>query len=108
VILLATAIDLLARSGGFADFAQVLWIEAILLPLTGLALNLVFRNRASPPGLARGLQVVVVWAFFLAGLRAGIWAAGFPVGAANLVIFLVALLAWLGLRVWRRRSVRAG
>lgn len=107
MILSATAIDLLARFGGFTNFTQVLWIEAALLPLTGFALHLVFRRNASPPGFKRGVQVVVAWAFFLAGLRAGIWAAGFPVGAANAVIFLVALLAWLGTRIRKRRRVKA-
>lgn len=107
VILSATAIDLLARFGGFTNFTQVLWIEAALLPLTGFALHLVFRRNASPPGSKRGVQVVVVWAFFLAGLRSGIWATGFPVGAANVVIFLVALLAWFGFRIMRRRRVKA-
>lgn len=107
VILIATAIDLLARFGGFASFTQVLWIEAVLLPLTGSALHLVFRHHASPPGFKRRLQVVAVWAFFLGGLRAGVWAAGFPVGAANVLIFLVALLSWLGFRIMKRRKGRA-
>lgn len=108
VILTATAVDLLVRFGGFADFTQVLWIEAILFPLTGFALYLVFRANEEPSGFKRRLQVAAVWVFFLAGLRSGIWAAGFPVGAANLVIFLVALLAWVGLRVGKRRRGRAG
>lgn len=108
VILTATAIDLLARFGGFANFTQVLWIEAVLLPLTGFALHLVFRGNASTPGFKRGIQVSLVWGFFLAGLRSGIWAAGFTVGAANVVIFLVALFAWLGFWILKRRRLGAG
>lgn len=104
VILVATAMDLLVRFGGFADFTQILWVEAFLLPLTGLALVLVFRLHPTPYGFKRGLQVVLVWALLLAGLRAGIWAAGFTVGAANLIIFLAAVGAWLGFRFGKRRG----
>jgi hypothetical protein len=107
VMLAAAAIDLLVRFSGLASFNHVLWVEALLFPLTGLALHLVFRSRPRLSGLKRGLQVVLIWAFLLAGLRSGIWAAGFGVGAANLVIFLVALLAWLGFRIVQRRRRRS-
>jgi hypothetical protein len=103
VILIAMAIDLLVRFGGSADFTRVLWAEAFLFPLTGLALHLVFRSHPRPSALRRTLQGVLVWAFLLAGLRAGIWAAGSSVALANLVVFLVALFAWLGSRFARRR-----
>jgi hypothetical protein len=103
VVLLATTIDLLVRFGGPADFTRVLWAEAFLFPLTGLALHLVFRSHPRPSALRRALQGVLLWAFLLAGLRAGIWAAGSSVGLANLVVFLVALFVWLGFRFARRR-----
>jgi len=103
-ILAATAIDLLVRFWGSANFNWVLWVEAILFPATGVVLLLLLRSNPRLPGFKRGLQVVLVWAFILAGLRSGIWAAGFPVGAANLLIFLVALLSWLGFRISKNRK----
>ncbi len=108
VILIATAIDLVVRFGGLGDFALVLWVESLLLPLTGLALYLVFRTHPKPSGFKRGLQVVLVWAFILAGARAGIRAAGFDVGIANLVIFLMAVLAALLFWITKRRKAKAG
>lgn len=104
VILLATAVDLLVRFGGFADFRQVLWVETLLFPLTGLVLHRVFHFDPNRSGFRRGLQTALVWAFYLAGLRSGIWAAGFPVGAANLVVLIVAIGAWLGFRLGKRRK----
>lgn len=68
----AAAIDLLIRLSGVASFHQVLWVEAFLFPLTGLALYLLFRSHPRLSGLKGGLQVVLIWAFFLAGLRSGI------------------------------------
>lgn len=37
VVLIVTAVDLLVRFGGFADSTQLLWVEALLFPVTGLA-----------------------------------------------------------------------
>jgi len=104
VILLATAVDLLVRFGGFADFTQVLWVETLLFPLTGLALHWVFHRHPNPSGFRKGLKTALVWAFFLAGLRSGIWGSGFSVGAANLVVLIVAIGAWLGFRLARRQA----
>ncbi len=104
VVAVATAIDLVVRLGGFASFAQVLLVEAFLFPLTGVALDRVIRCHGRSSGLRRGLEVILVWAFVLAGLRAGIWAVGLPVGTANLVILSVALLAWVGYRIRKRQK----
>lgn len=101
VIWVAATVDLLVRFRGSIGFARVLWTEAVLFPLTGLVLILLLRRNRRLTGFKRGLQVVLVWAFFLAGVRSGIWAAGFGVGAANLMVFLVALFGWLGWRVGR-------
>lgn len=104
VILAAAGIDLLFRLGIAGSYQSVLWVEAILFPLAGLTLHLIFRSRGRSHGFRGWLQVASVWAFILAGVRSGIWAAGVPVGVANLVILFLALLGWLGSRLRKGRG----
>lgn len=99
VISAAAIVDLLVRFRLSPSFAATLWAEAVLFPLTGVVLLLLLKAGPRLKGFRRGLQVVLVWTFFLAGVRAGIWAMGFRVGTANLVIFFAALFGWLGYRV---------
>lgn len=102
VIAAATAADLVVRFVLPLDQTGVLRVEAILFPLTGLALLALFR--AGPrlsPGWRRA-QIVAVAAFSLAGLRAGLWAGGVPVNRANLAALGVGALTWLGIRLFRR------
>jgi len=108
VILGATAVDLLMRFRLAMSFTAVLWAEAILFPLTGLVLGLLLKASPNLTGFKRGIQIALVWGFFLAGIRSGIWVAGVPVGAANLLIFLSALGGWLAGWAAKRRRVRPG
>lgn len=104
LILATTAADLLVRFGVPGGHSRVLWVEAILFPLAGIALHLVFRSRPRPSGLKSGLQTTAVWAYLLAGIRSGLWAAGFPVAVANLAVLLLALLGWLGSRLMKEKK----
>lgn len=102
IILVVAAVDLAVRFRIEGDYGRVLWVEAILFPLAAFALNLLFRSRGRPSGGQGRFETVVVWAFFLAGIRSGLWAAGLPVGVANLVLFLLAILGWTGSRLRKR------
>lgn len=108
VVLIATAIDLLVRFALPFDLSRVLRVEAALFPLTGLALFLLFRSepRASPGW--RRVQIVVIAAFPLAGIRSGLWAAGLPVQRANLVVLAIGIVTWLGFRLFGGRDDEGG
>jgi len=95
VIVMATALDLLLRFGVSPGLRAVLWGEAVLFPLTSGALILLRRSRPRSSGLRGALQVILIWAFLLAGIRSGAWAAGVPVTVANLLVLGLAILAWV-------------
>lgn len=104
VILAASVVDLLARFGGTFNLTRILWTEALLFPAVGV--SLLYLLRGSPPlsGFKRGSQVVIIVSFFLAGLRSGLWAFGMPVGKANIVVLVAAVLVWVGFRIGRSRK----
>lgn len=99
ILVLSTAIDLGVRFMGSFSFQRVLWTEAALFLLTAFALVALRRNQ---PRLARGkerLQILLIAAFFLAGLRSGLWAFGIPVGTVNVMVLLAAVVIWVGFRM---------
>lgn len=103
VILAATVLDLLLRFGVSPRFRGVLWGEAVLFGLTSLGLLLLHRSRPTPSGGRRVLQVILIWAFLLAGVRSGAWAAGVPVTVANLSVLGLAILAGVAHRIAGKR-----
>jgi hypothetical protein len=104
VVLLAAAIDMLARFRGAFDMGRVLRVEAVLFPMTGLVLLFLLWRRPPLPGFRRRLQIVLAAGFLLAGLRSGLWAWGMPVGRVNLVVLGAAAVAWVVYRVRVRQG----
>jgi hypothetical protein len=104
VILLASALDLGVRFGLQPDFEVSLWIEGGIFLLTAIILFWLYRGAPARRGWRRNLQVVLVAAFALGGLRSLIWAAGNPVTRANLKVLLLGIVSWA---YWRRRQRNA-
>jgi hypothetical protein len=103
----ATVIDLIARFGVSFQLNRVLWVEAVLFPAAGFAFLLLMRRGPDQVGFRRKLQVFTIAAFFLAGLRSGLWAAGMPIGSVNLTVLAAAILVWSGFRIRRRYGAGA-
>ena len=99
----ATAVDLFARFGLSFQMTRVLLVEAILFPVSALLFLKLMRAGPEQTGFRRKLQIGIVAAFILAGLRSGLWAAGLPIGIVNLSVLAAALFAWLAYR-WRRQD----
>jgi hypothetical protein len=104
----ATAIDLFVRFGLPFQMTTVLVAEAILFPVTGFVFLWLLRRSPGKVGFPRRLQLLTIAAFFLAGLRAGLWASGVPIGMANIAVLMVAVLAWLSFRRARRAGAIGG
>ena len=103
VLAVATALDLAIRFLLPFNLARVLAVESLLFPATGWVL-LHFSRRAPGPGRGtRIVQVILIAGFFLAGLRSLLWVLGVPVQMANLVVVILAALAWIG---FRRRALK--
>lgn len=102
----ATLLDLLVRFGLPFDMTRVLVAEAVLFPATAFAFLLLMRRSPGREGLPRMFQIFLIGGFALAGLRSGLWAAGLPVGIANLLVLAAAILAWSGFRLRRRSKGR--
>lgn len=107
VILVAAALDLGVRFGLQPDFHTSLWIEGGIFLLTMAVLLALYRRAPARPGWKRNLQVLLVAAFALGGLRSLLWAAGNPVTRANLKIFVLGILAWAYFMRRRRNARRA-
>lgn len=87
------------------ELQRVVRVEAVLFVATSLVLLALYRRDPRATGWRRTLQVVLVAAFALAGIRAAIWAAGKPVFWANLTVLMLAAVA-VGVLVFRRRADR--
>ncbi|MFG1691774.1 hypothetical protein ACGF5M_06450 [Gemmatimonadota bacterium] len=102
-----TAIDLFARIGLHLSVNRALWVEAVLLLAAGLVLSILLRRGPSITGVTRIAQLLVVAVFFMGGLRAGLWAGGWSVERANLLVLTVTVIAWAGHRIdYGRRATR--
>jgi hypothetical protein len=108
VILLATALDLGVRFGLQPDFRVSLWIEGGTFLLTAAVLLWLYRIHPARPGWRRGLQVLLVAAFALGGLRSLLWAAGNPVTRANLKVLVLGVIAWAYVKRRKRNAARDG
>lgn len=107
VIAAATGIDLVLRFLGGFDFRRVMHGEAVLFPLTGLALARLLQTDPRTHGWRRALRLGLVWLFCLGGLRPLLWTLGLPLLVANLATLAVPVVA---VPVWllrRRRAFRA-
>jgi len=104
IILIATGIDLAARFLGRFDLQRILRVEGVLFLATAAALLLLLRHHPRSRGWRRGLQVGLIAAFALAGLRAGLWSIGASVMLANAVVLVSAVFGiLLHIRSRRRR-----
>jgi hypothetical protein len=104
VLAAATALDLLARFATSFDFGRVMHAEAVLFPVTGIALAILLRRDPGTRPWSHTIRVALVWLFALGGLRPVLWSLGAPMMAANLATLftaLVGLVAWI---VRRRRQ----
>jgi hypothetical protein len=91
-IALVATVDLSVRF--LVDFRldRVLWTEAVLFIAAGTLL-LASGPRSAPVGWRRFVQVCLAVGFLLGGIRAGLWAAGVPVTAANATVLIIGLVA---------------
>ncbi len=103
---IATALDLFFRFGMPFRLTRVLWAEAVIFPAAALAFLLFYRAQPGKTAFRRKVQVVMIAAFFLAGLRSGLWAFGLPIGTVNIVVLVATFLVWAGFRVRRRYLAR--
>lgn len=103
VVVAAGTIDFAIRFATGFDMVRVVPVEAVLFLVTGVLLWVLLRRRPAAALWQLRLQQVLVLAFWLAALRAGLWAVGLPVATANVVIGLagVTLVAFA---VWRGRG----
>ena len=86
------------------DMPRVFAAEALIFPVSALALGLLRWRSPASGRKTRALQTVLVWAFALAGLRAAMVAFGSSYLWANIV---PSCLAVLGIGVWwRRRKIK--
>lgn len=106
VILTAALVDLGVRFGLRPDFRVSLWVEAVVFVLASGAMLALYRRAPVAPGWRRGLRVLLIAGFGLAGLRSAIWASGWPVTHANLTILVLGVAFWI-LWTWRARRRRA-
>jgi hypothetical protein len=104
IIVISAVADWSVRILTDFDMPRVFAAEALIFPISALALG-VLRWRSPASGRkTRALQTVLVWTFVLAGLRAAIVAFGSSYLSANIVPFCLAVL---GIGVWwRRRRTR--
>jgi hypothetical protein len=107
VILVATALDLGVRFGLQPDFRVSLWIEGGIFLLTAALLLWLYRRTPAGRGWMRSLQILLVAAFALGGLRSLLWAAGNPVTLANLKVLLLGIVAWAYFKRRQRNAARA-
>jgi drug/metabolite transporter (DMT)-like permease len=101
-IVVATLADFAVRFALPFDMKRVLLTEAVLFPATGLVLLWLVRRLPRRRGWRRGLQWVLIAAFFLGGLRSGLWGLGFSVTVANFAPLGVAVFGLLGFWILRR------
>lgn len=69
VIAAAVALDIAARFATSFEFPRVMYAEAVLFPLTTMALALLLRSEPKAQGWRHGVRVGLVWFFGLGALR---------------------------------------
>jgi hypothetical protein len=105
ILAAATALDLVARLAARFDFSRVMHVEAVLFPVTGIALAVLLRRDPGTRTWSHAMRVALVWLFALGGLRPVLWSLGAPLMAANLATLLAALVSLVGWFVRRRHPV---
>jgi len=98
---LSTAADWLVRVRTGFDMPRVFEAEALIFPISALALGILrWKSPAAGPK-TRALQTTLVWTFALAGLRSAMIALGSSFQSAVIVPATLAVIGlWIG---WRRR-----
>ena len=104
IISVSAAADWLVRILTDFDMTRVFAAEALIFPVSALALGLLRWRSPASGRKTRALQTVLVWAFALAGLRAAMVAFGSSYLWANIVPSCLAVLGiWIW---WRRRKIK--
>lgn len=85
------------------DMDRVIPFEALLFLAGGGVLLLAAKRDRPDSARALRLDLWLALAFGLAGVRAGLWAAGMPVYVANLVILVVGIFLGVRLIRWSRQ-----
>jgi hypothetical protein len=101
ILCLSTAADWLVRVRTDFDMPRVFAAEALIFPISALALGILRWKSPAAGRKTRALQTTMVWTFALAGLRSAMIALGSSYQLAIIVPSTVAVIGlWLG---WRRR-----
>ena len=101
ILCLSTAADWLVRVRTGFDMPRVFAAEALIFPISALALGILRWKSPAAGRKPRALQPTLVWTFALAGLRSAMIALGSSYQLAIIVPSTVALIGlWI---VWRRR-----
>ena len=101
ILCLSTAADWLVRVRTDFDMPRVFAAEALIFPISALALGILRWKSPAAGRKTRALQTTMVWTFALAGLRSAMIALGSSYQLAIIVPSTVALIGlWIG---WRRR-----
>jgi uncharacterized membrane protein YfcA len=104
VVVIASVIaDFAGRWALDFDMGRVIPFEALLFLAGGGVLLLAAKRDKPDSARALRLDLWVALAFGLAGVRAGLWAAGMPVYVANLVILVLGIFLGVRLIRWSRR-----
>ena len=105
ILVVSTAADWLVRIRTDFDMPRVFAAEALIFPVSALALGFLRWRSPARGRKTRALQTTLVWMFALAGLRSAMLA----LGSSYLWAIIVPVsLAGIGLWTWwrRRRSSR--
>lgn len=106
ILVLLALLDLAVRIGSGFDMDVVIPAEAALFLVAAMLSGWMARNAdASDPG-PRRLDIWLAVCFILAAIRAGLWASGVDVYAANLVILGIGTVT-AAFVLYRRRRGRA-
>lgn len=101
ILCLATAADWLVRVRTDFDMPRVFEAEALIFPISALALGFLRWKSPAVGRKTRALQTTLVWSFALAGLRSAMIALGSSYQLAIIVPVTLAVMGlWIG---WRRR-----
>jgi len=103
ILSLTALLDLAGRVLLRFDFGQVVLLEAVLLPLAGLALHFCSRRPACGPVARRRIGWLAVF-LILGGMRAAALSAGLAIFWAKLGALCTGAIAWMLYLGWRRRS----
>lgn len=101
ILAISTAADWLVRIRTDFDMPRVFAAEALIFPMSALALGLLRWRSPASGNKSRAIQTTLVWTFALAGLRSAM----LTLGSSYLMAIIVPVsLAVIGLwHSWRRR-----